>query len=265
MNHPLETLRSQTTYTQDAMATALRIIEGAMQAGAGHARIQLLRQGYGHFHYVTTSEGTFTLPVHDAQTLAALEGGSRQRVQLSRPAHDIVHWARGQGLQVLCTTSAMQTGRLGGEPSLAPWLFVVAVFVPLGGEDGPLARLWNSTHMAKCLDASALDTWALRCERALQVGASHCALCVLYRGSDFTTTASADGDDAAYVAAAPRHHLTMQMLPGQCWTLDKRFKPLIGFARTHGYAWTLCMAADEQSWAYFTLLLDPMRQYEQLK
>lgn len=262
MDRPLETLRTQTTFTQDAMATALRIIEGAMQAGAGHARIQLLRQSYGHFHYVSTSDGTLTFPVHDAQTLVLLAGGSRQRVQLSRPAHDIVHWARGQGLQVLCTTSAMQEGRLAGEPSLAPWLFLVAVFVPLAGDDGPLARLWNSTHMAKCLDASALETWVLRCQRALDMGASRCALCILYRGSDFSP--SNDADEAAYVISTPRHHLTMQTLAGQRWTLDKRFKPLVGFARSHGYAWTLCIA-DEQSWAYFTLLLDPMRQYEQLK
>jgi len=263
--HPLETLGAHASLTQDMMAAALTLIEGAMGCGASYARVQLLRQSYGHFHYVTTQEGTLTLPVYDAQTLVQLEGGSRQRVQLSRPAQDIVHWLRGQGLQVLCTSSAIQWGRLEREPSLAPWLYLVAVFVPQGEPEGRLRWLWNTTYMPKCLDASALEGWAQRCQRALTLGASHCALCTLYRNSDYIeATAVPDEEAETYVVNVARHHLTMQTLSGPRWALDKRFKLLIGFARSYGYSWTLCLPDQEASWAYFTVLLDPLTRYEQL-
>lgn len=262
---PLEMLRSHDTLTQDMMAAATKIIENAMKCGASHARVQLLRQRYGHFNYVTTAEGTLTLPVHDAQTLVKLEGGARQRVHLSRPAQDIINWVRGQGLQVLCATSATQAGRLNHEPALASWLYVVAVFVPPGESDaGRLRWLWNCQYMTKCLDASAIDGWTIRCQRALRVGASHCVLCTLYRESDFTQQQAAE-EDSVYCVNAPRHHLTMQVLEGQRWVLDKRFCLLIGFARSYGYAWTLCLPGnDGDNWAYFTILLDPLTQYEQL-
>lgn len=267
---PLETLRTGDALTQDMMSAALQVIENAMQSGAGWARVQLLRQRYNHFHYVSSATATFadtlTFPVHDAQTLVALASGSRQRAQLSRPVLDIIHWLRGLGVQVLCTTSATQTVRLHGEPALAPWLYLVAVFVPQGeGEsEGRLRYLWNTHYMPKCLDDSALAGWAQRCQRALTAGASHCALCTLYRDADFSALALASAEDSPYTVVTPRHHLTMQPLASSQWVLDKRFKLMVGFAHSYGYAWTLCMPGAEGPWAYFTMLLDPLSQYEQL-
>ena len=252
MDQPLETLREDNALTQEIMSAAVCIIKAAMQVGAGHARVQLLRQRYGHFHYVTTTEGTLTFPVHDAQTLVVLEGGMRQRVQLSRPAHDFVRWIRKQGLQVLCTTSAMQSGGGGG---LASWLYLVAVFVPWNDADGRLNSLWNGMHCAKCLDASASEEWSARCQRALGAGASHCMIAILYYQSDFT----GEGNMSA------RHYLTIQPMNGK-WSLDDRMQPLVTFARTCGYAWTLCIPnSEDPGWAYFTILLDPLTQYEQIK
>jgi hypothetical protein len=267
----LETLVMQTTLTQDIMTGMLRLIEGAMQTGQGYARVQLLRQTHCHFRYSTHEGGTMTLPIHDAQTMAPLEGGSRQRAQLARPAYDIVLWLRSQGLGVLCTTSAMLKGRLNREPALAPWIYLVAVFVPAEeasslsiAPDARLRMRWNSVYMPKCLDPDiAIDGWAGRVQRAIAIGASHCLLCTLYRGSDFTEIA-VDEPDATLVAAAPRDHLTMQVLAACRWVLDPRLIVLVGFARQCGYAWTLCHPAEEPSWAYFVVLLDPLTQYEQL-
>jgi len=269
----LETLCTHSTLTQDMMTGMVRLIEGAMQAGQGHARVQLLRASHCQYRYVADkssailSEDSMTLPIHDAQTLAPLDGGSRQRVQLARPAFDIILWLRNQGLQALCTTSALLKGRLNHEPALAPWLYVVAVFVPDAG--GRLSSLWNGHYMIKCLDGTAIESWTLRLQRALEMGVAHCALSTLYLGADYHAASLLldQVDDPALLVPAPRDHLTMQVLSDQCWVIDKRLNVLVGFARQYGYAWTLCLrsGAESPGWAYFTLLLDPLMQYEQLK
>lgn len=259
------------------MSGMVKLVETAMQAGQGWARVQLLRASHCQYRYVT-SEGTMTFPVHDAQTLAELDGGSRQRAQLARPAFDVVLWLRGQGLGVLCATSALAKGRLGREPALAPWLYLVAVFVPVDKEEaqleevdlprGRLFSLWNTQYMPKCLDATAVGTWALRVQRALETGASRCLLCTLYRNSDFSEIAVDEQTEAVNTLACltPRDHLTMQPISARRWVLDKRLLVLVGFARQYGYAWTLCHpSVAEPQWAYFAILLDPLTQYEQLK
>lgn len=277
-----ESIGNHGVLTQDMMLGMVKIMECAMQAGASHARVQLLRQSFNHFCY-TARKGSSTMVIHDAQTHTPLVH-SKQNVLLSRIALDLVQWLRGQGVQVLCATSAHQPTRLKGEPSLASWLYVVAVFIPLGDDNvdhddgaaaasGRMRSLWNSVYMPKCLDASALDQWAGRAQRAFAAGATHTALCTLYLEADFVASAASAAeaplpDYPLLCTDIVRHHLTMQpALSDWVWRLHKRFSILVGWVRQYGYRWTLCHAGDDGAqlpprWVYFTLLLDPLVAYE---
>jgi hypothetical protein len=235
-----------------------------MKCGATYARVQLFRHSHMHFNYVTVASA-MTYGIHDCQTLEPLVH-SRQRIQLARPAEDLVQWIRSQGLQVLLTTASLEVDRLNGEPNLAPWLYVVAVFVPCDESSSTahsLQNLWNSYYMAKCLDNSALDCWTARTQQAIAMGATRVSLCTLYNGSDYTTELS---HEYCLVAKPPmRHHLSMQPLAKQASVvaLHTRFHLLVGWTRQIGYRWLLC-ASDEPvpRWAYFTLLLDPLDGYK---
>ncbi len=141
----------------------------------------------------------------------------------------------------------------------------LAVLSRVSNESGrplPAAMVrWNTQYMYKCLDDSAIPTWNARCANAMRTGASHFAVCTLYRHCDYDVPA-ADGAFSEMLCAKPLHHLSMTALD-RCgpWVLEPKMATLVAWVHQHGFEWTLTMPDSESEWAYFVVMLDPVERF----
>jgi len=246
--------------TQDVLQSVSSVLECAMACGQSHARVQRLHLEHRHFTYTYRDDGGGHA-LRDSHTLCVLDG---VRVTVANTAViALLDWMRAQGLQFIFTGHVTRAAQVFSAPALQPAIYVVAVFVPDGGGGAGRAQLqWNTVYMHKCVDSSAVPAWSARCAAAIRAGASHFALCTLYRGSDYNEP-SVDGVMPTHhelVCVAPRHHLTMARLdPARTWVLEDRFTTLVAWVLQQSYTWTLCMPSDDHAeWAYCTVLLDPL-------
>jgi len=255
--------------TQDVVQMLHSIIRNAMYSGQSNTRLQTFRLARD-FQYRYTEKTQTAHAVHDAHTLIEIKG-TRARVSFSTHTSDFFQWLQREGVHFLCTTQVMRNKVTFGELPLADFVHVQALFIPedtdLRERQGQVLSLWNTVYTAKCLDNSMVQQWNQRALAAVRIGGTHFVVCTLYAESDYTTTTGkAESDE--FKVVEPRNHLTMvPLMPTPKWTLDKKFAYLIGWVAQLGYQWTLTCGYHTQetrcsSWAYFTVLLDPLERYE---
>jgi hypothetical protein len=247
----LQTLQGQTRLTQEAIQVASAIIQCAMEAGQGHARVQTIFLSHNQFTY-TRNVSTDTHALHDCYTLQPRRDDEK-RVCFSSCVRDFTTWIREQGLRFMCTGSA------------ATFVHIVAYFIP----EQPVpagARalaLWNTIYTQKCVDASAVPAWNQKCANAIRRGASSFIVCTLYLHSDFYPVENSTTLQGIVCPAQSRHHLTMQPFASgssssSVWVLNPKFDIMVAWIKELGYTWTLTMSGADAEWAYFTVLLDPL-------
>lgn len=247
----LQTLQGEPRLTQEAIQVASAIIQCAMEAGQGHARVQTIFLSHNQFTY-TRNVSTDTYPLYDCYTMASLINGGDKRVCFSSCVRDFVTWIREQGLRFRCTTLGEAT----------TFVHIEAYFIP--EQPAPTGAralsLWNTVYTQKCVDASSVPAWNLKCANAIRRGASSFIVCTLYLHSDFypiENTTSLQGIVCPLVA---RDHLTMHPLSqGEPWVLNPKFDIMVNWVKELGYTWTLTMAPHVE-WAYFVVLLDPLNE-----
>lgn len=242
------------------------IVRNAMLCGMTHMRLQTFRLARDfQYRYTENTKGTHA--VHDAHTLLPFQG-TRARVAFNTHTQDFFQWLQHEGVHFMCTTQLMRNKVTFGELPLADFVHVEAIFIPedtdLREQQGRILSLWNTVYTAKCLDNSMLQQWNQRALAAIRVGAAHFVVCTLYAEADYTTSSARD----EFSVNEPRDHLTMAPLaPAPEWHLDKKFGYLVAWVAQLGYQWTLTCGYNQEeerysSWAYFTVLLDPLERYE---
>lgn len=263
--------QSTGTLTQDNIDIFNNIVKNAMLAGQTSARIQTLRIGKQYI-YTYTSGGSsgIAYTVYDTHTKRPFEGPVRAILKLN--LNSLLEWIKAQGMHFICTTSAMKnrvTMNLHHQThALADFLHIVVVFLPpnleLREKVGPTISLWNSVYTAKCLDQSMVVRWNERLIGAIRTGATYFVVCTLYAGADYSICKEANAETIGLMCIEPRQHLTMALIdPDPGWALAQdKFKIMCNWVVQLGYAWTLLTESAECSWAYFTVLLDPLEKYE---
>lgn len=253
----LQTLQGQPRLTQEAIQVASGIIQCAMDAGQGHARVQTIFLCHNQFT-CTRNVSADTYPLRDCYTLLPLQEDGGKRVCFSSCVRDFTTWIREQGLHFMCTSTSNTT----------TFVHIVAYFVP--EQPAPAGAralsLWNTIYTQKCVDASAVPAWNQKCANAIRRGASSFIVCTLYLHSDFYPVERTTTLQGIVCPAVRRHHLTlapMEEEKGKTWVLNPKFDIMVAWIRELGYAWTLTTAAAAAAetpteWAYFVVLLDPL-------
>lgn len=245
----LQTLQGQLRVTQEAIQMASAIIQCAMEAGQGQARVQTIFLSHNQFTY-TRNVSTDTYPLYECYTRAPIKD---KRICFSSCLRDFVTWIREQGLRFMCTTFSEAT---------TTFVHIEVYFIP--EQPAPAGAralaLWNTVYTQKCVDSSAIPAWNQKCAQAIRRGAGHFIVCTLYLHSDFYPVENSTTLQGIVCPGVVRHHLTMQPITDEKehpLVLNPKFDIMVQWVKELGYTWTLAMAPQVE-WAYFVVLLDPL-------
>ena len=275
--------------TQDVIQSINSTLKNAIAAGQTKARVQTLFLSQHYCYSRATPPHKSSLVIHDDNTLEPMDN-CQTRIVLAERARELVEWLQEQGIHYICTALCVQKNRVFGEPVLAPYLYIVAVFVPSMEK-----LIWNTVYVNK--DLNATSVWQTRTVNALRVGASHVVLGVLFFGMDFTLPSPAlragEGGEGAATplarsasgvaevdASTPRAstasparsageavavgsvvlHPTLKPASYSI-SIKSRFKPLIEWITQQSFTWTCAMddSSDPPKWAYLLMNLTPIK------
>ncbi|MBX9636219.1 MAG: hypothetical protein K2Q45_01555 [Nitrosomonas sp.] len=268
--HRCEGLTLHGKLNQDVIQAMQSILKNAVAAGQTHARVQtlFLSQHYGYSRTLPYPKTSHI--VYDDLTLEPMSK-CLTRINLAPRARELVEWLQEQGVQYICTSLNTSPKRVFGEPSLADHIYIVALFVPVQQQQQQQQQEsqapsfpWNAIYTFKNLENT--EPWTTRCVNAIRVGASYANICILYYGMDFKVlpAAAAAADESEYVCGMARLYPTLKPSTKKI-ILNDKFKPLIAWVTQAAYEWTCLMDPDGEepdatpSWAYFTVMLHPLK------
>jgi hypothetical protein len=261
--HRCEGLTQHGKLNQDVIQAMQSTLKNAVAAGQTHARVQtlFLSQHYGYSRSLPYPKQAHI--VHDDLTLEPMTN-CLTRINLAPRARELTEWLQEQGVHYICTSLNTTPKRTFGEPSLADFIFIVAVFIPQQQQQQEDGRVpWNVAFSSKVLDAP--DVWNTRCVNAIRVGASYATICTLYYGMDFKV-AFPEEPETEYTCSSARVHPTMKPCNKRFQLVGDKFKPLIVWVKQLSYSWTCVLETDYTGedggvpqWAYFTILLNPLK------
>lgn len=269
-----ECIRIEGSFNQTAQDTISRILQNASACGFDTVRVQTIRLTKDYSYSYNHKEGEpDVFQVRDTHSLVIIPG-LRMRVHLASRPRELVDWLRQQELDVLITGRLVNPSTSAGEPSLADFLNVVAVYVPFKRSlqmQGPqtIGSYYNAQYTEKTLEATAAKSWFERLSLATSAGGTKSILGVLYIGRDFGIPAQGGGgdDDDALLCKDVRQHLTWAKVePDPGWVLRGRLLSLITWIHRLGFSWSLIVPLPhkEPKWAQLVVLLEPLDTYYSL-
>lgn len=222
--------------------TMLSTMKNAILAGQTRARVQTF--------FMVTDYTLSKVPnseshaIYDVHTMKPFEN---VRVTLAARSRELTDWLLQQRVHFIMATSCTSERTTFGQPNLANFMHVIALFVP---EMPP--SLWNAAFLK---DDDSERQWNERCAAAIRIGMPYFAVRILRYKHDYAETEDTSGE---FVCLQPRRHLTMELLDRPHWKLNERYANLIAWSNQTGYKWTLSIG---ENWAYFIVLLDPISRY----
>jgi len=252
--------------TYDVNKILHSVCRNAMLCGKTHFRLQTLRMP-GAFSYTYNrkdDDTTHTIyHIHTLKPIADTTARVKLNKEYTKPLFD---WLREQGVHFYLTTHQMSNTTSFNNKPLANFVHIEAYLIPedtdIREKTGMILSLWNGVYTIKCLDQSMIGEWNKRLLSAFRTGAAHCVICTLYLESDYEDTPKNNKNNLPirneYNVLNPRDHLTMELLnPMPDWSLKDKFTTLLSWVTQLNYKWTL-LCSDKCSWAYFTVMLDPV-------